>query len=262
MIPLSRRALLASLALAACARRAPSPHRVAVAAAADLRFALAEVVSALHRERPELAVEVTYGASGSLVAQIEHGAPFDVFLSADAALARGLADRGLADPASLFLYARGHLALWTARPAASLDLAALGLRALLDPSVRHVALASPQHAPYGRAAVAALASAGLTADLAPKLVTGENVAQAFQMAQSGAADAALVALSLTRAPALRASPGQVYAVPPSLHPPIDQGGVILRRAADPASAARVTGFLRSAAARAILVRYGFDLPPA
>ncbi len=259
-MPLSRRALVAAaVTLVACTRRPARARRVSVAAASDLRFALADILTALRATEPTTAVEVSYGASGSLVAQITQGAPFDVFLSADVALPRGLCARGLADPRSLFLYALGHLALVTALPPSSLDLSALGLRALLDPAVRRVAIANPAHAPYGRAAVAALASAGLTAAVTPKLVTGENVAQAFQMARSGAADVALVALSLTRAPAVRSSPGQVFAVPTDA--PIEQGGVILRRAADPASAANVTRFLQSPAARAILLRHGFDLPP-
>jgi len=261
-MPLSRRALLAAsvaLASAACARRShPSrTRRVAVAAASDLRFALADILAALRATEPHLVVEVSYGASGSLVAQITQGAPFDVLLSADVALARDLCARGLADPRSLFLYARGHLALFTALPPSSLDLSALGLRALVDPAVRRVAIANPAHAPYGRAAVAALARPGLTPSVAPELVTGENVAQALQMARSGAADVALVALSLTRAPAVRSAPGQVFAVPAELHPPIEQGGVTLRRATDPASAAIVTRFLQSPAARAILLRHGF-----
>ncbi len=261
-MPLSRRALLtASVALVACARPPSRARRVSVAAASDLRFALADILTALRATEPHLAVEVSYGASGSLVAQITQGAPFDVFLSADAALTRDLCARNLADPRSLFLYARGHLALFTALPSSSLDLSTLGLRALLDPAVRRVAIANPAHAPYGRAAVAALASAGLTAAVAAKIVTGENVAQAFQMAQSGAADVALVALSLTRAPAVRAAPGQVFAVAAELHPPIEQGGVILRRATDLGSAMIVTRFLQSPAARAILLRHGFDLPP-
>lgn len=258
MSRISRRALLATLAVAACSRRPARSRRVAVAAASDLRFALADVVTALRAVEPTVTVEVTYGASGSLVAQITHGAPFDVFLSADAALTRDLAARGLADPRSLFLYARGHVALWTSLP---LDLPSLGLRALLDPSVRRVAVANPAHAPYGRAALAALAGAGLTDAVTPKIVTGENVAQAFQMAQSGAADAALVALSLAGSPAVRAMPGRVYDVPAALHPPIDQGGAVLRRATDPDAAAIFARFLQSPAARAILLRYGFDPPP-
>jgi molybdate transport system substrate-binding protein len=254
---LSRRALLAALASAACSHPSRA-RRVAVAAASDLRFALADILTALRATEPHLAVEVSYGASGSLVAQITQGAPFDVFLSADVALARDLCARGLADPRSLFLYARGHLALFTALPPSSLDLSALGLRALLDPAARRVAIANPAHAPYGRAAVAAITRAGLTTTVAPKLVTGENVAQALQMAQSGAADVALVALSLTHAPAVRTAPAQVFAVPAELHPPIEQGGVTLRRATDTTSTAIVTRFLQSPAARAILRRHGFD----
>jgi molybdate transport system substrate-binding protein len=257
-----RRALLAlPVAALACARR-PSPaarRRVAVAAAADLRFVLAELLDALRAARPDLRVEPSFGASGSLVAQITQGAPFDVFLSADESLARDLVARGLADERGRFRYARGHLALWAPR-SLRLDVAALGLRALLDPAVRRVAIANPRHAPYGRAAVAALAAAGLTDAVAPKLVAGENVAQAMQMAQSGAAEVALVARALTRAPGV-ASEGQVYVVPAGLHPPIEQGGVVLRRAGDPAAAADFADFLRSPAARGIFARHGFD-PPA
>lgn len=257
MLP-RRSLLLLSLSALACRRRTASPHRVAVAAASDLRYVLADLLADLRSSRPELLVELSFGASGSLVAQISQGAPFDVFLSADESLARELVTLGLAQPRSLFRYARGHLALWVPR-APHLDLASLGLRALLDPSIRRVALANPRHAPYGRAAVAALSASGLTDAVAPKLVTGENVAQAMQMAQSGSADAALVSLSLTHAPGV-ASGGQRYVVPAALHPPIEQGGVILRRAADRPSAEAFAEHLRSASARGIFARHGFDPP--
>lgn len=254
-----RSLLLLSLSPLACSRPPAPAHRVAVAAASDLRYVLAELLADLRSTRPELHVELSYGASGSLVTQITQGAPFDVFLSADESLARDLVARGLADPRSLFRYARGHLALWAPR-ALPVDVSSLGLSALLDPSVRRVAIANPRHAPYGRAAIAALSASNLTAAVTPKLVTGENVAQALQMAQSGAADAALVSLSLTFAPGV-ASSGQRYVVPEALHPPIEQGGVVLRRALDPSSAEAFAAYLRSASARGIFARHGFD-PPA
>jgi len=253
-----RSLLLLPLSALACSRGPAPTHRVAVAAASDLRHVLAALLADLHRSRPDLHVELSYGASGSLVAQITQGAPFDVFLSADESLARELVTRGLADPRSLFRYARGHLALWAPR-ALPIDVPSLGLRALLDPAVRRVAIANPRHAPYGRAAVAALSASDLTAAVAPKLVTGENVAQAMQMAQSGAADAALVSLSLTSAPGV-ASSGQRYVVPGALHPPIEQGAVVLRRALDRPSAEAFAGYLRSAPARGIFARHGFDPP--
>lgn len=259
---LPRRSLLLlpllPLSALACSRRPVSPHRVAVAAASDLRFVLAELLADLRSSRPELLVELSFGASGSLVAQISQGAPFDVFLSADEALARDLVARGLAYPRSLFRYARGHLALWVPR-APHLDLPSLGLRSLLDPSIRRVSIANPRHAPYGRAAAAALSASGLGAAVTPKLVTGENVAQAMQMARSGAADAALVSLSLTFAPGV-ASSGQRYVVPAALHPPIEQSGVVLRRAGDRPSAEAFAEHLRSASARGIFARHGFDPP--
>ena len=258
---LPRRSLLLALGALACAPRPEAPRRrVAVAAAADLRFVLADLVADLRAARPDLLVEVTYGASGSLVAQITQGAPFDVFLSADEALARGLVASDLADGRTLFRYARGHLALWAPR-SLPLDVAALGLRALLDPAVRHVAVANPAHAPYGRAALAALKSARVDLAVTPKIVMGENVAQALQMAQSGAAEVALVARSLTVAPSPAAG-GRVYSVPAALHLPIDQAAVTLRRARDPAAAAVFTAFLRSPSALARFARYGFDPPAA
>lgn len=257
---LPRRAFFA-LSILACSRRpaAAPPRHVAVAAASDLRFVLADLLAALRTSRPDLRVEVSYGASGSLLAQITQGAPFDVFLSADESLTRDLVARGLADERARFSYARGHLALWAPR-SLPLDVTALGLRALLDPAVRRVAIANPRHAPYGRAAVAALSAAGLSDAVTPKLVTGENVAQAMQMVQSGAADAALVALSLTYAPSV-ASSERVSVVPAGLHPPIDQGGVALHRASDPVATADFTRYLRSPAARVLFARHGFD-PPA
>lgn len=258
-MPSRRSLLLLPLSALACSRRQAPPHRVAVAAASDLRFVLVDLLADLRSSRPDLLISPSYGASGSLVAQISQGAPFDVFLSADESLARELVTRGLADQRSLFRYARGHLALWAPR-ALPLDLPSLGLRALLDPAVRRVAIANPRHAPYGRAAVAALSASQLDSAVEPKLVIGENVAQAMQMAQSGAADAALVSLSLTHAPGL-ASSGQRYVVPGGLHPPIEQGAVVLRRAADLPSAEAFAAYLRSAPARAIFARHGFD-PPA
>lgn len=256
-LPTRRRALLAlPVAALACALRpAEARGRVTVAAATDLRFVLTDFLAA----HPDLRVDVSFGASGSLVAQITQGAPFDVFLSADESLTRDLVARGLADDRARFRYARGHLALWASR-ALAVDVPALGMRALLHPAIRRVAIANPRHAPYGRAALSALSAAHLDAALAPKLIFGENVAQAMQMVQSGAADAALVSLSLTFAPGV-ASSGQRFVVPGALHPPIEQGGIILRRARDPVAAAAFVDALRSPAARAIFARHGFD-PPA
>lgn len=228
-----------------------------MAAAADLRFALEAVFAATAAAIPDFRPAVTYGSSGSFFAQIENGAPFDLFLSADAEYPRRLAAKGLAE-GEVFLYAVGRIALWV--PARSkLDLKALGLRALLDPSIRKVAIANPRHAPYGRAAEAAMKSFGLYEAVSGKLVLGENVAQAAQFVQTGAADAGLVALSLAVAPRIRGE-GRYYEIPLRSYPRMDQGGIALKGAREPAGARALRDALLGPRGRQVLEEYGFFLP--
>lgn len=229
---------------------------VRVAAAADLRFAFPEIAAAFQAQHPSVEVVPTYGSSGTMYAQLTQRAPFDLFLSADLALPRQLIAAGLADAASEFRYARGYLTLWV--PAASpLDLTA-GAAVLLDPRVRAIAIANPQHAPYGRAAEAALRHVGLYDRVADRLVLGENVAQAAQFARSGAADIGIIALSLALAPEMRDA-GRHQPLPDDSYPPIEQGGVILAWAADRTAAEHLRTFLAGPAAQAILTRYGFGV---
>jgi molybdate transport system substrate-binding protein len=230
---------------------------VRVAAAADLNVALGELIarfSASHAAD----VSVSYGSSGIFYAQLLSQAPFDIFFSADLAYPRQLASRGLVVDGSEFSYAIGRLVLWV--PSASaLDIERLGLKALDGASIAHVAIANPEHAPYGRAAVAALRSAGVYERVQPKLVFGENVAQALQFVQAGAADAGIVALSLAMAPAL-AGKGRRVELPIDSYPRIEQGGAIMKWAADLDAARELRAFVLSAAGRAILKQYGFSLP--
>jgi molybdate transport system substrate-binding protein len=242
--------------------RAPAPAQqtpaLAVAAASDLRYALDELVAVYREEHPGAGVSVSYGSSGNLYAQLTNGGPYDLFLSADIDYPRRLVDAGLAAPDSLFAYANGRIALWV--PTNSpLDLDALGLRAVLDPKVTRVAIANPEHAPYGRAAEAALSGAGLLDEVRPKLVLGENISQTLQFVQSGAADIGIVALSLALAPPVTGS-GRYWAVPIDAHPPIEQGGAILADAARPDAAASFRALMTSDAGHAVLLRYGFVLP--
>ena len=252
-------ALLAALLLPGRAFPAPgpAPRDVRIAAAADLQFALDALLASADLSRSGVTPVVIYGSSGSFQAQIENGAPFDLFLSADADYPRRLAARGLAD-GQVFVYAVGRVALWVPSGSA-LDLGALGLRALLDPSVRKVAIANPRHAPYGRAAEAALRSAGLLDTVRPKLVLGENVAQAAHFVRSGAADAGIVALSLALSPPMRAS-GRHVEVPPSTFPPMEQGGIVVKGARNRAGALAVRDLLLSRGGREPLGRSGFFLP--
>lgn len=234
-----------------------APPRLAIAAASDLQFALAEVKVAFAKVQPGLEVAVTYGSSGNFYAQLLNKAPFDLFLSADLEYPRKLVAAGLADGATEFIYSRGHLVLWVPK-GSPIPLEQLGLQALLHPAARKVAIANPRHAPYGRAAEALLASQGLLEAVRPRLVFGENVGQAAQFVQTGAADIGLIALSLAKAPVMAGS-GRLWEVPASAHPPLDQGGVVLNQARDRAAALAFRDFLRSPAGVAILQRFGFRM---
>jgi molybdate transport system substrate-binding protein len=250
--------LCAAVAAAGCRRAAEKPaRRVRVAAAADLNAALGALTARFSASRG-IDVSVSYGSSGTFYAQLLNQAPFDVFFSADVEYPRQLAARRLTAGGSEFTYAFGRLVVWT--PSSSpLDVEHDGLQALTAPPVTHIAIANPEHAPYGRAAVAALRSAGLYDRVRPKLVFGENVAQALQFVQSGAAEAGIVALSLAMAPGMKAK-GRWFEVPAAMYPRLEQGGVILQWASDVDGARALRAFVLSAEGRAILERYGFVLP--
>ncbi len=253
--------LLASIAACGPATNAgdrPTPASlVRVAAASDLRFAMDDLIVAFAAERPDVAVEVAYGSSGNLLAQITNGAPFDAFFSADARYPRELEQAGLAEPGTTRLYAVGQIVAWV--PADSpLDVETRGLAVVADPTVRRVAIANPEHAPYGRAAAAALEAARLTAAAKPKLVLGESVSQAAQFVESGNADVGVIALSLALAPPLRDA-GRFVVVPPESYPRLEQGAVVLAGATAPEAAAAFLDFVLGPEGRAVLDRYGFLL---
>ncbi len=242
--------LLLCLLSAACAPRV-EPRKVAIAAAADLNFALEEISREFRAAHPDLDLQMAYGSSGNFYAQIRNQAPFDIFLSADVEYPRKLAQEGIGARDSLFVYAVGRIVVWV--PASSPLDPATALRAA---SVRHVAIANPQHAPYGRAAEAALRSLGVYDNVAGKLVLGENIAQTLEFVQSGAADVGVVALSLALAPPVRGQ-GRYWEIPDTAYPKIEQGGVILK---DSKAARDFRLFLLGAGARRILKQYGFSLP--
>ncbi len=233
--------------------------RLTIAAASDLRFALDEVLEPFRTAQAGARIEVIYGSSGKLATQIRHGAPFDVFLSADREFADALHQGGLTSgPARP--YAFGHLAAWSA----DAELGRLPLAGLVrHPRVRRFAIANPEHAPYGRRAMEALRSQGLAEAVQPKLVLGENIAQAAQFIETGAAQAGIVALSLVMAPALQGK-GAYTQLPTAWHSPLEQALVVTRRAADNAAtlalAHAFVAHLESTAARATLRRFGFALP--
>lgn len=251
-----RPALLGSLLAVAAAARAQAPARpLSVAAAANLRMVAEELRRGFEAEHPGAAVALTFGASGTFFAQIQSGAPFDVFLSADREYPRRLVAARLA--ADEQVYALGRLVAWL--PAGSrLDLARRGLAALEDPAVRRISVANPALAPFGAATVKALEAAGVYGAVKAKLVLGTSVAQAAQFATTGAADVAFLPSSLTLAKELSA--GVVVPVPERLYPRIEQSGVVLAAARDPGLARAFLAFVTGAQGRAILARSGYGLP--
>jgi molybdate transport system substrate-binding protein len=198
-----------------------------VAAAADLQPIL-PAIAADFEQHNHVRIAITYGASGTLTTQIENGAPFDVFMAADMKYPERIISAGLADSARPVLYARGVLVLWARRDS---PVQPLSLGSLRDEKVKRLAIANPQTAPYGRAALAMLESMGLTSQVKDKLVTAENVAQAAQFAESGNADAGLISLNSAANPPLLHE-GTYVVMPPASYPPIEQGAVVLRRAHD------------------------------
>jgi molybdate transport system substrate-binding protein len=244
---------LAALMNVACATH-PGPLRIA--AAADLRYALEDVVKGFLQQHGEVRIEPSYGSSGMFYAQLVNHAPFDLYLSADVQYPRKLSEQGLILPGSEFTYADGRIVLWTGN-ASGVDIERLGMNALRQPAVRHIAIANPAHAPYGRAADAALRSLGIYDAVKAKLVMGENISQTFQMAQSGAAEVGIVALSLAIAPGA-AGQGHYWEVPRDAYPRIRQGGAILKWAKNPEAAQAFRAFLLAPEGRAILKRYGFS----
>jgi molybdate transport system substrate-binding protein len=224
-----------------------------IAAASDLQPVLPRLVAAFEQQTDHR-VQTTFGSSGNFYAQIRNGAPFDVFLSADIDYPRQLDTAGLGEPGTLVAYATGALVLWTRR-GSGVDVRA-GLNALTGGRVRRIAIANPQHAPYGRAAVAALTSAGIYDAVKSRLVFGENVSQAAQFVQSGNADAGILPLSLAKSPSLSAA-GEYVAIAASSYPPIEQAAIILKTSSRKDAAREFLRFLQRPETRAMLAQAGF-----
>jgi molybdate transport system substrate-binding protein len=239
--------------LAACA----VAQEITIAAAADLSTALPEIVASYTSQTGQT-VKLSFGSSGNFTTQIQNGAPFDIFFSADEEYPRQLIAGGLADKDTLYRYAVGRLVLWVPN-GSQLDIQELGIRALLDPSIKKIAIANPQHAPYGRAAEAALRHSAIYDQVATKLVLGENVSQAAQFVESGNAQAGLVALSHALASAMK-DKGRYWIVPPDSYPALNQAAVVLSRSKQKDAARRFLDFLRSPEATTLLKKGGFSLP--
>lgn len=246
-------ALGATLPAAAQAAPAKAPGPITIAAAADLKYVLDSLVTIYNRQHPQARATVVYGSSGKFYEQLSHGAPFDLFFSADSDYPRRLQQAGLTASAPQ-PYALGRLVLWSAK----LDPSAKGMNTLLDPQVKRVAIANPAHAPYGKKAEEILRHYKLYDQVKPKLVLGENIGQTAQYAATGAADAGLIAYSLALSPVLRRA-GNFYLIPATAHTPLQQSFVVLKRASGNATAATFATFMASPTARQALKKYGFGL---
>lgn len=249
-----RRPLLVLLVAFVC--QFCSGQEITVAAAADLQPAMQDMAARFEKETGKT-VKLIYGSSGNFFQQIQNGAPFDIFFSANLDYPRRLEAAGLTAPGSYYQYAKGKIVIWVPRES-KIDLSS-GMQALLAPSVKKVAIANPEHAPYGQAAVAAMRKQNVYDRLKDKFVLGENISQTASFVVSGSADAGIVALSLALSPNMK-DKGRYVAVPDGDYPPIEQACVILGRSKDKETAQQFLSFLRTAAAGELLRRYGFDVP--
>jgi len=230
--------------------------QIRVAMAANVSYAMPALIRTFAREHPGITIETTVGGSGKLAAQIRNGAPYDLFLSANRTYPQKLYEDSMTIGRPV-IYAQGALAYLSNTPR---DFSR-GIRVLGDPLIHSIAVANPKTAPYGKAAFEALEKAGLLPTLRPKLVFGESIAQTVAYA-THAADIGLVAKSALFAPQMkRYKPGKNWAdVDPALYRPIDQGMVLLKKAANPKEAKIFHDFLLSKSARAIFMRYGYRVP--
>lgn len=264
MTPLGRAGLCAHLAFCAIFAltgvsmdlRAQEQKTIHVAAAADLKFAMEELSKEFEAKTGKR-VDITTGSSGNFFAQIRNGAPFDLFFSADVGYPKKLEATGLAEPGTLYEYAVGRILLWT--PAdAKVDVKRLGWNALLDPAIQKIAIANPEHAPYGRAAITALQRAGIYEQVKEKLVFGENISQAAQFVQSGNAQVGIIARSLAASPSM--SNGKSWSIPAEMYPTIEQAAVVIKAARNKKVAQEFLNFVRGEPGRRILEHYGFTFP--
>ena len=249
------KALVISLLLLVCTAPVFS-QELTVAAAADLRPALEEI-SAKFKGESGTSLHISYGSSGNFFQQLQNGAPFDVFLSANIDYPKKLEQGGMVASGTYYEFARGSIVLMVPYDS-KIDLTE-GLHGLLTPAVKKVAIANPSHAPYGQAAVAAIKTVGIYDWVAPHLVMGENISEAASFVLSGAADAGIVAKSLALA-AANAKRVKFVEIPAKDYPPLLQAMVVLKSSSKQASTARFEAFMRSEDAKQILKQYGFDLP--
>jgi len=250
--------------IAGCGSQSGAPARtnLSVAAAANLRFAFDDVRSEFEVQYPDIDLQMTYGSSGILYAQLSQQAPFDIFFSADTEYPRRPAEQQAAAESSLFTYAVGRIVVWVPK-ASPIDLEAQGIQAIVGSSGSasggKIAIANPRLAPYGSAAEQALKHAGIYDDVRDRLILGDNISQTAQFVDSGAADVGIIAMSLALTPEMRAR-GRYLEIPSDTHEPIAQAGMIPDTCREPVAAKKLRDFVVGPAGRRILERHGYSTP--
>ena len=244
-------ALVIVLGAAATPSRAAEPPTLTIFAAADLAFALRDLAPRFEKAHG-VKVSLVLGSTGNLARQIEHGAPADLFFAANESFVDDLARVGAVIPETKGLYAQGRLVLATS---GALGPKLTDLRQLAEARVRRVAIANPQHAPYGKAAEQALRKVGLWEAVQPKLVYGENIRHTLQFLQTGATDAGIVALSVANVPEI-----DWVAINPALHAPLNQVVAVVRKSERPELGLAFIQFIGGPESRRIMKSYGFLLP--
>jgi len=229
-------------------------EKITVAAAADLKFAMDEIVTSFNKSHSGHQVEVIYGSSGKFFTQIQQGAPYDLYFSADINYPHELAKKGLAT-SNVTPYAVGRVVLWSN----SMNATKMTLASLTDPKIAKIAIANPKHAPYGKRAEEALRASGMWDKVQSKLVFGENIAHTAQFVQTGNAQVGIIALSLAFNPEL-SNKGGYYLIPDTLHQPLEQGYVITKLGAGKPLAKQFAQYMTSKETRRIMTKYGFVLP--
>jgi molybdate transport system substrate-binding protein len=227
-----------------------------VAAAADLQFAMQDISSRFQQQTKQ-PVKVIYGSSGNFAQQLQNGAPFDMFFSANLDYPKQLEAAGLIVPDSFYQYAKGKIVIWIPNDSA-VDIHS-GVQSLLQPAVKKIAIANPQHAPYGKAAVAAMQKGGVYENVKDKLVLGENISQTASFVASGSVDVGIIALSLALSPNMKEK-GRFAEIPSADYPPIEQACVIMRSSKNAAVAKAFLDFIKSDAIKDALRSYGFEVP--
>jgi len=231
-------------------------QEIRIAAAADLQSVMQDIASRFQKETGK-SVKPIYGSSGNFFQQLQNGAPFDMFFSANLDYARNLEAAGLTEPGTFYKYAIGKIVIWVPNDS-KLDVSS-GLQSLLNPAIKKIAIANPQHAPYGQAAVAAMKKENIYDQVADKFVLGENISQTASFLLSRSADVGIVALSLALSPNMK-DKGRYAEIPGTDYPPIEQACVILKSSQQKETVKAFLKFIQTPTVTKLFRAYGFDVP--